>query len=355
MYSLNDHDFPKKAAVLIDGGYYRELIKSLSIESIDLIKFSDVISQPAYRLRTFFFDGLVQDNQSFHDLLRLFDRFEVILGDVVERTFKCSKCGITNHRYAQKRVDVSLAVKMVHLASTNQVDKIILIAGDQDFLPAIETAKHEGPIIKLLYKEGRISDNLKKAVDERQEFTRQFLDEDNIEYQLTESQQQKETSDIKKLDPKSEIVTPEKDFIDLTESIEKIFKEHNEPRISLAILGEKLNKQLPDWKENSPSKKLGETLKKYPNLVDVSKIDKVYYVQLKRPEKFSISLKPLENLIKEIIEDYYKNNDKNLSIQVLGNLLKKKNSTWKSDYNVKQLSNIVQIQKIVLNKPNNSN
>ena len=113
-------------------------------------------------------------------------------------------------------MDVSLAVEMVHLASTNQVDKIILIAGDQDFLPAIETAKHEGPIIKLLYKEGRISDNLKKAVDERQEFTRQLLDELNIEYELTETQQQKEISDTKPLDQKPEIVISNKDFIDLT-------------------------------------------------------------------------------------------------------------------------------------------
>ena len=40
----------------------------------------------------------------------------------------------------QKRVDVALAVEMVHLASTQQVDIITLVAGDMDFLPAIETA-----------------------------------------------------------------------------------------------------------------------------------------------------------------------------------------------------------------------
>ncbi len=80
-------NFPAKAAVVVDGGYWRKIIKEMGISSVDLVSLTDALCDPAFRIRTYFFDGKIQNSQSFHDNLQLLDRFEVYLGDVVPRPF----------------------------------------------------------------------------------------------------------------------------------------------------------------------------------------------------------------------------------------------------------------------------
>jgi hypothetical protein len=79
-------NFPAKAAVVVDGGYWRKIIKEIGVNSVDLLSLTDILCKPAFRIRTYFFDGKTQVSQSFHDGLQLLDRFEVYLGGLLRRS-----------------------------------------------------------------------------------------------------------------------------------------------------------------------------------------------------------------------------------------------------------------------------
>jgi uncharacterized LabA/DUF88 family protein len=71
-------------------------------------------------------------------------RFDVRLGTTVRRTDSTGTV-----RYEQKRVDLLLGIDMVRLASKGRVSEIHLVAGDSDFVPAVEVAKEEGVVCVL--------------------------------------------------------------------------------------------------------------------------------------------------------------------------------------------------------------
>ncbi|MCU0850294.1 MAG: NYN domain-containing protein [Candidatus Thermoplasmatota archaeon] len=102
---------------------------------------------------------------------------EVRLGELQRIEMKCE--GGKHHvSFNQKLVDVLLSVDIVRLAWGGFVDKIILVSGDRDFLPAVNTAKEAGVIVKLIYANppyAYVHTNLLLACDERQ-----ILDEDLI-------------------------------------------------------------------------------------------------------------------------------------------------------------------------------
>ena len=170
--------YPQKAVVIIDGGYWESIRNRIGSPEIDLVKLSDDLCKPAYRLRTYYFDGKSEKRQSIHDHLEMNERFEVVLGDVVPRDIVCPHCKENFARNEQKRVDVQLATSLVHFATSKQADLIVLLAGDRDFLPVVEIAKNEMVIIKLAYGSEKLSgvaSGLLKSVDERVKITEEFL------------------------------------------------------------------------------------------------------------------------------------------------------------------------------------
>ena len=81
--------FPPVAAVLFDGSYWNNIRRIFGSLDVDLTSLSDDLCQSAYRLRTYYFDGKDTHRQSFHDGIRVLPRFEVTLGDVVDRETEC--------------------------------------------------------------------------------------------------------------------------------------------------------------------------------------------------------------------------------------------------------------------------
>jgi uncharacterized LabA/DUF88 family protein len=79
-------------------------------------------------------------NGFFTSLERL-PRFQVRLG-------KLEKRGIDKDTgapiFQQKRVDLMLGIDMVSLAATSKIEKAILLAGDSDFVPAVQMVKNFG-------------------------------------------------------------------------------------------------------------------------------------------------------------------------------------------------------------------
>jgi len=65
---------------------------------------------------------------------------------------------------------------MVQLALTHQISKAILLAGDSDFMPAVEVVKQNGVLVELWHgPKSTVHNELWMAADERQEIDRVFF------------------------------------------------------------------------------------------------------------------------------------------------------------------------------------
>lgn len=70
-----------------------------------------------------------------------------------------------NPTIAQKGVDMKIGIDIASLAYKQQVDQIVLIAGDSDFVPAAKLARREGIDIVLDPLEQAVKENLFEHID----------------------------------------------------------------------------------------------------------------------------------------------------------------------------------------------
>jgi uncharacterized LabA/DUF88 family protein len=85
--------------------------------------------------------------------------------------------------FIQKGVDVLLAIDMVKLAMKGAIQKVILVACDSDFIPAIRALKEEGVMTHIYYypdKDVGFSQDLVYECDDRHELTDKYFDECDI-------------------------------------------------------------------------------------------------------------------------------------------------------------------------------
>lgn len=170
----------ERCVVLIDAGYLNAVLKRYGEPSIDYEKLFERVAERtgSRRLRTYFYDCLpeggrsAEDNerlarrQRFHTRIRRMPRTEVKLG-------RLQKIGDT---FRQKKVDVLLATDLVALSAQNRVHHVALIAGDSDFVPAIERAKQFGTLVHLFTADGTTHTELLDGADERHSIDKEFLD-----------------------------------------------------------------------------------------------------------------------------------------------------------------------------------
>ena len=157
-----------------------EVVASKTLEPLDL-------------LRTYYYDCLpYQSNppsesesnrfaakSSFFQRLRTFDRFEVREGRLAYRGLESRGQPI----FQQKRTDLLLGLDFAMMSAKRQITHAAVIAGDSDFLPAVEAAKREGVLVWLFHGPGRsgirdssYAEELWQAADERFELTARFLE-----------------------------------------------------------------------------------------------------------------------------------------------------------------------------------
>jgi len=72
--------------------------------------------------------------------------------------------------FKQKMVDVLLSVDLVRLSWSKQIQAAILVAGDSDYVPAVEAARDAGVLVILYYKKP-VHNELLEVVDEHYEIT----------------------------------------------------------------------------------------------------------------------------------------------------------------------------------------
>ncbi|MGD9583250.1 MAG: NYN domain-containing protein [Lysobacterales bacterium] len=149
-----------RCAIFIDGGYVDKLFQiHLGGVRVDYGKFANHMSVGSNLLRTYYYHCLpYQHNpptseerdrfsakEKFICALSRLPRFQVRLGKLEHRGIRADGTPI----FTQKRVDIMLGVDMVELAATHQINRAVLVAGDSDFLPAIEVVKRHGVLTSL--------------------------------------------------------------------------------------------------------------------------------------------------------------------------------------------------------------
>lgn len=176
--------FNRRIASFIDGGYLAQLTAAERL-SVDFGVLAQTLAGEIDILRTSYFDCLPylgvdaspEDRERFASKHRFFTalshlpRFQVRLGKLEFRGYD------ENGRptYAQKRVDADLASQLAVLAAKQMVTDISLVAGDSDFIPAIEIAKAEGVAVHLFHDGDSAHRDLVELCDTRTLLSRDFL------------------------------------------------------------------------------------------------------------------------------------------------------------------------------------
>jgi len=151
-----------RAAIFIDGAYLLSLAKKHNlVPKYD--ELADYLLKPLRKsiqldlLRCYFYycapwmsteptdseKRRMEDHNLFMEEISSIERWAVRLGKLQRRWD-----GYKEY-FEQKRVDVLLSVDMVRHAASGHIEHVIIVAGDSDFIPAIESTKDSGATVSL--------------------------------------------------------------------------------------------------------------------------------------------------------------------------------------------------------------
>ncbi|MBR4669509.1 MAG: NYN domain-containing protein [Butyrivibrio sp.] len=184
-----------KTAILVDGGFYRRRAQAVNGDKSAVMRADELATyckrhvhthgEDNYLYRIFYYDCLPTDKRVYHPFLKkqidlgksdlyiwtneFFSelkkrrKFALRLGKLAEEqahytirpeivkklcrdTLKFENLSEQDFYLAidQKGVDMKIGLDIASLAYKNQVDQIILISGDSDFVPAAKLARREG-------------------------------------------------------------------------------------------------------------------------------------------------------------------------------------------------------------------
>jgi uncharacterized LabA/DUF88 family protein len=187
---------PIPTAILIDNMYLLNAAKVFGVEQLDPRKYPEVFLRaqpPEEHYRTFIFDALpyvpergankwqieqYHRKQALLKAIEYYERIAVELGEVRTKHTRCFRCGADFKVAVQKLVDVKISVRLVSLAWSGVVRKIVLVSGDSDLLPAVEAVKDSPTTVRLAYVEEQdvqTSQALIRACPEKQKLTIQDI------------------------------------------------------------------------------------------------------------------------------------------------------------------------------------
>jgi hypothetical protein len=220
------------------------------------------------------------------------------------------------------------------------------MAGDRDFIPAIETAKHAGAILRLVHGHPKtVSDTLFKLVDEKIELSLDFFKQNKIKYK--QKKRRDISNELRKRQEDEEKIKIQLEIDTIAKIIESILvnliSKTSENYIHLSRIGIELNRIEPNWKEKTKIKHLKDVIEQAEEKFKIKVQKKHYYISTAKKvstEKKTKKKEPdsFEKFLIETITEYLTNSQtKSISIIGLGNLLHKKNPDWKKKFEVKQL------------------
>lgn len=207
-----------RTAILVDGGFYRTrgkicgLIKTSAIDSAnDLIKYcnchlaDEAEVNPRQLYRIFYYDcppsgelvyhpykkenvdlketAVYKWSNTFYETLKNKRKVALRMGELAmfpeyglkgktlrglfDGSVKLEDINVGDFKFSvdQKGVDMRIGLDIASLAYKHQVDQIVLIAGDSDFIPAVKLARREGIDVILDCMGAHIKPGLLEHVD----------------------------------------------------------------------------------------------------------------------------------------------------------------------------------------------
>jgi len=178
-----------RVAIFLDGAYVDYGLRvEFDSARIDFHELAQRLASGKEILRTYYYHCLPYQSdppttdeatrfgrmQAFVSQLMRLPRFEVRLGKLAFRGVRADGDKI----FVQKRVDILLGVDLVQLSTKRQISTAILLAGDSDFLPAVQIAREEGVLVHLYhFTVHQPHRELWDACDERTTITRELIDQ----------------------------------------------------------------------------------------------------------------------------------------------------------------------------------
>jgi len=175
-----------KIAIFIDAGYLDKILKrDFAKAKIDYEKLQNKITANYDLLRTYYYccplyrgnpptreekEWQRRQDQFYFNLNRI-SHFQVRKGYL--KKYTDSKGTI---KYEQKLIDVLFAVDLTRLAWQKSIQRVAIITGDGDFVPAVEDIKNAGVVVSLYYTNTACAQQLINICDERTVINQDFID-----------------------------------------------------------------------------------------------------------------------------------------------------------------------------------
>lgn len=182
-------EVPRKPRVeiFVDGTNFRYAQFEAGIREVDIPRLARQLARNYVLVKMRYYTSpLPLQSSAYSGQQRFFERLrgtravDLILGRNEPRreSFECPRCGaISTQRYhVEKETDVNLATDMVIGAHTNRYDVAMLVAGDTDYVHAIEAVQATGrKVIWCHFPSQAHTDRLRQVCDEQVLLDEKFL------------------------------------------------------------------------------------------------------------------------------------------------------------------------------------
>ena len=149
-----------RSIVYIDGfNFYYGVMKGSNDKWLDLEYYFRLLRQNDDLQKIYYFTAKVSGNaqlrqEIYFQALQTSNLIQIIFGLYKSRQRKCrvASCSNLQKKYAdyeEKRTDVNIALQMLDDAYQKKCDRMIVVSGDSDLVPAIEMVKERFPKIQI--------------------------------------------------------------------------------------------------------------------------------------------------------------------------------------------------------------
>ena len=150
----------QRSIIYVDGlNLYHGAVRGGLHKWLDLQKYFTMLRPDDQIQRIWYFTALIdgshrQNQEAYLQALDMLPLVEIVLGKYKYKTVKCTlpACTFSGAREfrvpEEKRSDVNIAIQMLDDAYSGRADRMILVSGDSDLVPAIHLVKQRFPSIQ---------------------------------------------------------------------------------------------------------------------------------------------------------------------------------------------------------------
>lgn len=151
----------QRSIVYVDGfNLYYGAVRGGPYKWLDLQKYFNMLRPDDDIQRINYFTALIdgshrQNQEAYLQALETLPKVEIVLGKYKYKSVRCtlSACTFSGPRDFQvpeeKRSDVNIAISMIDDAYAGRTDRMIVVSGDSDLVPAIHMVKQRFPMVQV--------------------------------------------------------------------------------------------------------------------------------------------------------------------------------------------------------------